>query len=203
MENQTDHVPEETLEKFAMGKLPESEAAPLEEHLLTCHACQDRLEHIDTFIHAAKTATAKLKLQHEPSLGERLRAFVSVPHRGVLAMGLAAVCVALIVVPSRTPDTQSVELSASRGPDIGAPQIKGGSPVTLSLDLTEVPASPVYTVELVNSSGSLIWEGKIEPSGNRLTAAVPEQLSSGRYWVRLYGNSLKTDLLREYPLSVK
>jgi hypothetical protein len=203
MGNPTDHAPEETLEKFAMGKLSESEVAPLEEHLLVCHACQDRLEQMDNFVHTAKTATAKLELQHEPSFGERLRALVAVPHRGVWAMGLAAVCVALIVVPSRTPVSQSVELSASRGADTASPQIKGGSPVTLSLDVTEVPASPVYTVELVNSSGGLIWEGKIEPSGNRLTAAVPEQLSSGRYWVRLYGNSLKTDLLREYPLSVK
>ncbi|HUS06917.1 MAG TPA: hypothetical protein VMZ52_11495 [Bryobacteraceae bacterium] len=75
--------------------------------------------------------------------------------------------------------------------------------MTLQLDLTDVSASPIYTVEVVNASGALIWEGKVEPAANKLTAAVPEQLAAGRYWVRLYGNSLKTDLLREYPLAVK
>ena len=194
------HATDEIIEKFAMGKLPESEVAPLEEHMLVCHACQDRLEQMDSFLRATKAAVAK---PPEPSLRGRLATMAAGTPRSVWAVGLAVVCAALIIVPSRAPLPQSVELSAYRGPDTAAVQIKSGSPVNLSLDVTEVPASPVYTVELVNSAGGLIWEGKIEPVGNRLTAAVPQELPSGRYWVRLYGNSLKTDLLREYPLSVK
>lgn len=197
----TGHATEETLERFAMGKIPENEVAPLDEHLLVCHACQDRLEQIERFVHETKSAAAALP--PERSFGERMRALLVNTPRSVWAVGLAAVCVALVIVPSRTPVPQSIELSAQRGSEAASPQIKNGSPVNLSLDLTEVPASPVYTVELVNAGGGLIWEGKIEPAGNRLTAAIPEQLRAGRYWVRLYGNSLKTDLLREYPLNVK
>ena len=44
------HIDNETLESYAMKKLPETEAAPVEEHLLICHGCQVRLARIDSFL---------------------------------------------------------------------------------------------------------------------------------------------------------
>lgn len=198
----TSHLSDETLERFAMSKLAEPALAPCEEHLLLCHLCQDKLQDMDKYVRAAKSAAAKLPAEPAP-LGERIRNALSGVPRSVWGVGLAAACALLLIVPSRTPPSQAIELSANRGTEISTPQVKRGSPVTLQLDLTDVSASPIYTVEVVNASGALIWEGKVEPAANKLTAAVPEQLAAGRYWVRLYGNSLKTDLLREYPLAVK
>ncbi len=52
------HIAEDSLEQYAMGALPEPEAGPLEEHLLICTACQDRLQTTDDYV-AAMRAAAK------------------------------------------------------------------------------------------------------------------------------------------------
>jgi hypothetical protein len=52
------HIAEDSLEQYAMDAFPESEAGPLEEHLLMCTACQDRLRTTDGYV-AAMRAAAK------------------------------------------------------------------------------------------------------------------------------------------------
>jgi hypothetical protein len=52
------HIAEDSLEQYAMGAVPEPEVAPLEEHLLICAACQDRLQAADDYV-AAMRAAAK------------------------------------------------------------------------------------------------------------------------------------------------
>ena len=44
------HIDEDTLELYAMNRLPEADAAPVEEHLLVCPHCQDRLIEIDRLL---------------------------------------------------------------------------------------------------------------------------------------------------------
>ena len=44
------HVDEETLERYAMGALGDEEEAPIEEHLLLCAGCQNRLTELDRFL---------------------------------------------------------------------------------------------------------------------------------------------------------
>lgn|GEM_PF-2059286 len=51
------HIPEDSLEQYAMGAFPEPEAGPLEEHLLICTACQERLQQTDDYV-AAMCAAA-------------------------------------------------------------------------------------------------------------------------------------------------
>ncbi|HEY3443640.1 MAG TPA: zf-HC2 domain-containing protein [Paludibaculum sp.] len=55
-----DHIPDEALEQYAMGKLPESEVASLEEHLLICLDCQYRLDAMDEYVAAMRAAAVKL-----------------------------------------------------------------------------------------------------------------------------------------------
>jgi anti-sigma factor ChrR (cupin superfamily) len=50
------HTDEETLEGYSMGRLSESEAAPVEEHPLICEECMDRLERLDTYHRALQAA---------------------------------------------------------------------------------------------------------------------------------------------------
>lgn len=47
---QTPHLSEESLEKYAMGKLPASRVAQAEEHLLVCQKCRDHVELIGLII---------------------------------------------------------------------------------------------------------------------------------------------------------
>ena len=50
------HIAEEVLETYALGKLDEAARAPLEEHLLLCPACQDRLSEMDEYIRVMRAA---------------------------------------------------------------------------------------------------------------------------------------------------
>jgi anti-sigma factor RsiW len=57
-----DHIPEEVLEEYAAGNLPESQKAEVEEHLLACEFCQNRLEIEDeNFIAALRESVARRK----------------------------------------------------------------------------------------------------------------------------------------------
>ncbi|MGE5647003.1 MAG: anti-sigma factor family protein [Acidobacteriota bacterium] len=50
-------MPSETLDQYATGKLEdESCVAAVEEHLLVCHECQDRLAELDRFIATLRAA---------------------------------------------------------------------------------------------------------------------------------------------------
>src|SRR3954469_22058425 len=50
------HPSDEILEDYALSRLPEALAAPVEEHLLICHRCQDAVEAMDDFAAALKGA---------------------------------------------------------------------------------------------------------------------------------------------------
>jgi len=54
------HPSEDVLEAYAMGKLSDQDSGPLEEHLLICLACQNRLETLDEFVRVAKAATESM-----------------------------------------------------------------------------------------------------------------------------------------------
>jgi hypothetical protein len=64
-----DHVSEDVLETYAMGKLSGEDCFPLEEHLLICCICQRRLEQTDEYIRII--AAAALSLGHGPAAGIR------------------------------------------------------------------------------------------------------------------------------------
>jgi anti-sigma factor RsiW len=52
------HISEDWLERYSMGTLPEPQSGSLEEHLLICEDCQDRLRFLDQFIAAFRAAAA-------------------------------------------------------------------------------------------------------------------------------------------------
>ena len=52
------HISEDTMERYALGRIPDLAGAPLEEHLLICLTCQMRLEETKEFIKVMKAATA-------------------------------------------------------------------------------------------------------------------------------------------------
>ena len=54
-----EHADEEGLERFSMGVLTASEGGPIEEHILICQRCLERLEFLDSY-HRAMRSAAKL-----------------------------------------------------------------------------------------------------------------------------------------------
>ncbi len=75
------HFDEDTLEQRALGRLGGPTLAAVEEHLLVCEQCRDRLTEIERFIAAFRGAvrgfaTAPLDYTHQTELGPiRLGAF--------------------------------------------------------------------------------------------------------------------------------
>jgi anti-sigma factor RsiW len=53
------HLTEDDIEKYAMGKMTESEAAPTEEHLLVCQQCRDELELLGLIIAGLREECAR------------------------------------------------------------------------------------------------------------------------------------------------
>lgn len=56
------HISDDVLELYLMGRLTEMEMAPLEEHLLICEDCRNRLEEAETYLAAMRA----LKRQEGP-----------------------------------------------------------------------------------------------------------------------------------------
>jgi len=54
------HAAEDDLENYAMRTLPAAQVESLEEHLLICGGCRDRLTAADEYV-AAMKAAAKIK----------------------------------------------------------------------------------------------------------------------------------------------
>jgi hypothetical protein len=49
------HISEDELELYAVSRdIPESRFAALEEHLLVCEVCQDRLQELDEYVAAMR-----------------------------------------------------------------------------------------------------------------------------------------------------
>jgi hypothetical protein len=57
------HVSDESLVRYAMHPLPDAEAGPLEEHLLICLECRDRLQAEIEFVTALSGAAAIIREQ--------------------------------------------------------------------------------------------------------------------------------------------
>ena len=57
------HVTDGLLERYAMQRLPDSETGPMEEHLMICPECRDRLEAEIEFVAAMRSAAVTIRLE--------------------------------------------------------------------------------------------------------------------------------------------
>jgi hypothetical protein len=75
-------IPEDRLESYAWGRLSEIDTAPLEDHLLLCAACQDRLAQLDDYLRVARAATQALADSCAPTVRpvRNLPNIWSIPH---------------------------------------------------------------------------------------------------------------------------
>jgi len=199
------HASEETLEGYSQGTLGEAELAAFEEHLLVCPLCQDRLAETDAFIRAMREAAQDL--QAGPPVGAGLLAKMNLPSR-IWAPVLAGLAVALGVLGwwnlgrgAGGPPVAVALQSVRGGEDLPGAQAPSGRPLLLRLDLTGIPGSASYKLEVVNAQGRTVRGTSLHHTG-----ASPEvtltKLEPGQYWVRLYSQP-QGELLREFGLRVK
>ena len=199
MDNYHDaHIEEEMLERYALNQLNEEQSAPLEEHLLVCSKCQDRLDAVDEYVQ-----TMKQSLKDKPA-AKGGHVFQK-PRLALVFAGALAFAGALLVLPVRRIHMAPVDvrLHASRGGDsLPIVEAQSGAPLILHMDATEIVSSDVYSVEVVNARGKRVWRGSASPHANELSVEVSSDLQSGRYWIRLFDSSKPPVLIREYGLEL-
>lgn len=199
-----DHISEESLESYAMGSLSRPLLAGLEEHLLICHACQDRLREIDGYVAAMRGAAARLDREDESrkTLWTRVSGALTVRRLAwalaLVALALVGLAVRLSLRPQALSPPFALVLATSRGSELQhAPAQR---PLDLSLDITALPAFPTYQLETVDASGSVQVRSSVKASDGRVKTFVAKGLGPGTYFIRLY--SPTRELLREYGLQI-
>lgn len=195
------HPGEDTLELYCLDRLDEQEAAPIEEHLLVCEACRQRVTDLDVFLKAARQATRELRSEERYSGAETSWTWLFRP--GWLAAGALAVITLAVVPMMLRPAMQEVSVSAYRGASeqTGAGVAQAGRPLRLHLDLTGIPAEGCCILEIVSADGKVLREVNVSPADNRTSLDQPDGLTRGQYWLRV--KSAAGADLREFGLTVR
>ena len=207
----TQHPDEDQWERYALGMLPEDQIAEMEEHLLVCPDCQDRLAEADAYIYAVREAVRNL--QRKPPSGwrlvrARLERWMEVP---VVSWGVAAaaVLVLLLLVPRLVLPPRgdvsaalTVMLHAARssGEDLFA-RAPAGRALWLQWDPRGLPPESCCQVEVVDAEGRLVAERRLNHPAE--SGLLLHSLRPGAYWVRLYVREPDKELVREFGLRVR
>ena len=192
------HAADEVLERYSMGRLVGPELAEVEEHLLVCESCQDRLAQEDRFVQGMRDAGA--------ALGRSRATIRRRSPKLAWALGLAAVGLAVVggiewrSLRGSTDPPAVVLLRTTRGIENSRQAASAGKPLTLVLDLTGLQQFPAYSVEIVDTGGRAAVQSTVASGSGQLQATLARGLPAGTYFVRLY--SPAGELLREYALVV-
>jgi hypothetical protein len=191
------HGTDEQFELYALHRLPDSQQALLEEHLMVCAGCRDKLDSAGDF--ALGMRVASLARRPERSVMVKLGSFVRRPAFS-MALGFAALLIAIAVFSNlRTPfaPAASLQLTATRG------EMPLTVPArTFKLTLTDGPREGgPFKVEVLNATGRSLWSGLADSSPGGVEVSVEQPLPQGDYFVRLHSASGK--MLREYGFRVR
>lgn len=201
------HGTDAQLELYALGRLPESDLAALEEHLLMCESCRERLDGVSDFAlgmregsfqpgaspaETGRTTWAGLKMNSQ--LASFLR-------RPAVSMGLAFVLLLLVIGifsnRNQVATSASLQLTATRG----AMPVSGPAR-SFDLKLSDAPREGgPFRVEVLSSGGETVWANLAESTPSGVGINVAQQLPPGDYFVRLYAAS--GTMLREYGFRVR
>ena len=194
------HLSEDRLERYVQGRLNPSEAVPLEEHLLVCAACQEKLDTLQSFVLGMREALGKNPQSARaasPAAG-----WLVWLRRPVVSMSLGFAALILVVAvfsngKSNVAPTASLVLTAMRGE---MPQTIIARQYELTLTDTPKEGGP-FRVELVTATGAAVWGSLAVSGANGIQVTEPRRLDQGDYFVRL--SSANGKLLREYGFRVR
>jgi hypothetical protein len=198
------HGTDDQLEAYALGQLATSDQPRLElleEHLMICSTCRDRLDGVEAFTSGMKDAFGT---NSAIAISKPRELFAWLPWPKV-SIGLAFLAlIAIILIFSRT-QTQfapmaNLQLSATRGE----------TPVTapareLDLTLRNAPLEGQnLRAAIVNATGRTVWSGQARQDNSAagsLQIKAQQRFNSGDYFLRLYGAS--GDVVREYGFRIR
>jgi hypothetical protein len=121
----------------------------------------------------------------------------------MMVPALAAVlCLLIVFVPRPQQEAQTVRLEALRGGTEMAAVGTNGARLTLDLDLRGIDLTGAGFVELARANGEVVTKHALLADGDRGKLELKHSLPSGRYWVRVYRDHSRDDLLREFGLTI-
>ena len=207
MRNFETHSTEESLELYALGRLAEEKAESLEQHILICEECRNRLDSADTFVRAMRSGAVRLRREDAKKKSASAGAMFSWLKMPTAVWGTAALASCAVVAIYSTQLSQrtiggapiTATLVAQRGEAMTMP---AHHILNLTLDASGLQLGPRNHVELVDASGTVIQNEMVPEVGNALHTATRFGLSSGTYYVRVYAPG-SSEPAREYALAVK
>jgi hypothetical protein len=210
----TDHE----LEEYLFSRLSGVTREVIEEHLLVCEHCQDRVEAEEAYVGAFQQAAKQLDAEDfaramsgaavvkQPGWRESVAAawtFLSGRRTLLAAAGVAMVAGVLYSPLMRRPTAEAaVDLSLTRGAGDAGASAPAGNLLKLSADVTELPALAQWQVDVVSATGQLEQSASVVAESGRLNWQVKSGLAAGRHWVRLR-DPRDGSLVREYGLVVR
>jgi len=187
------HPDDSEIEAYCLGKVPEHESAELEEHLLLCESCQQRVAEVDAYVKSMRDAGTHFRAEElRPQRAWRASGLVPVLGVALVVGGIGTYVYNQRAVGPRV----SVALEVTRGATTAA-RAPAGRPLLLNPQLDGLPALGTYRLEIVDRNGKRVFEQEFS-TGKALEA--PAQ-SPGLYFVRLY--TPQGTLLREFALETQ
>ena len=198
------HGTDDQLEAYALGQLATSDQPGLEvleEHLMICSTCRDRLDGVEAFTSGMKDAfgpnsAIAISKQRE------LFAWLPWPKTSLAFAFLALASIVLIFSRGQTQfaPVASLQLSATRGEmPVAAP--------ARELDVT-LHNAPIeghsFRAAIVDGTGRTVWSGQARQDtdpADSLQVKAEHRFDSGDYFLRLYGAS--GDVVREYGFRIR
>ena len=202
--DQNTHAVDEVLESYASGTLAEPALADLEEHLLICDHCRQRVADKDAYVAAMRTAAAGLDQRDESRKIFWTRASGLLTFRrlgwgmAIISLVLAGTALRLFLSPSQSQQPVAILLETSRGSELQ--RAPAGRPLDVSLDMRGLPVFAKYQMEMVDAGGRVLNAAAVGTQG-KVTTRISQRLRPGTYFVRLYSPS--RELLREYGLQIE
>jgi hypothetical protein len=203
------HGTDDQLEAYALGQLATSdppELEMLEEHLMVCSTCRDRLDGVEAFTSGMKDAFGP---NSAIAISKQTELFSWLPWpRASFALAFLAVAAIIIAVFSRGQiqfaPVANLQLSATRGE---MPVVAPARELDLTLSNAPVDGQSFRAV-IVNATGRTVWSGQAsqearqeEGVASSLQVKARQLLEPGAYFLRLYGAS--GDVVREYGFRVR
>ncbi len=200
-----DHCTDDALELYALGRLEDLRTEALEEHLLICEPCQERLDETDIFVRAMKGAAARLRAEQKAeSFAARVARSFRLPAVPMWAASAACVCIlAVSVVRMREPVPAGAAIAVSLQAERGASQtVAANHPLTLSLDVRGLSLGKSAHVVLVDAAGTTLEQADVAPDKDQVQARFSKPLDPGDYFIRI-SQPGDADPVREFALRAK
>lgn len=215
----TSCLTEQEIEEFLFNRLSGVTREAVEEHLLVCQSCLDRVEKEEDYFSATRTAARVMEgedldrafagsARPEQPKGwrARLARWFGAGRSRTLTVALASIAVVGMAVlfqvrVGRHERIQDVSLELHRGA-LASAEAVAGVDLRLTLQADEFPAG-VYRVDIVDASGKLLQTSHAIVQSGKLVWPVNRSFPAGRYWVRLRQPGSSGGLLREYGLVLR